>query len=70
MDLEEAVSTPSLAELVGKRGVAVTVLRPSGTVDIEGEPYDSVSESGFIAPGTPVRVVRFENAQLYVERIE
>ena len=69
-DLEEAVSTPSLAELVGKRGVAVTVLRPSGTVDIEGEPYDSVSESGFIAPGTPVCVVRFENAQLYVERIE
>ena len=43
-----------------------TVLRPSGKVSIEGELYDGVSESGFIEKGTPIKVVRFESAQVYV----
>lgn len=42
-DLEQAVSTPSLAPLIGKEGMAATVLRPSGKVSIEGEMYDGVS---------------------------
>ncbi len=65
-DLEEAVSTPIHGELVGKEGTAATVLRPSGKVEIEGELYDGVSESGFIEQGSRVKVIRFENAQVYV----
>lgn len=65
-DLEKAVSSPSLVDLIGCEGRAVTVLRPSGKVLIDGEMYDGVSESGFIDRGKPVRVVRFENAQVYV----
>ena len=67
-DLEEAVSTPLLNGLVGREGIAATVLRPSGKVDIDGELYDSVSESGFIEKGARVKVIRFENAQIYVIR--
>ncbi|MDR3268876.1 MAG: nodulation protein NfeD [Tannerella sp.] len=67
-DLEEAVSSPALGGLAGKDGFAATVLRPSGKVIIEGEIYDGISESGFIDRGTPVRVVRFEQAQVYVEK--
>jgi membrane-bound serine protease (ClpP class) len=66
-DLEDAVSSPSLAGLVGKEGFAATVLRPSGKVSVEGETYDGISESGFVDKGTKIRVVRFENAQVYVE---
>ncbi|MDR2776328.1 MAG: nodulation protein NfeD [Tannerella sp.] len=66
-DLREAVSSPSLSGLVGRMGTAVTVLRPSGKVMIEGEWYDGISESGFIEKGANVRVLRSENAQLYVE---
>ncbi|MDR2234390.1 MAG: nodulation protein NfeD [Tannerella sp.] len=66
-DLENAFSSPSLTQLTGKTGIAHTVLRPSGKVLIEGELYDGISESGFIERGAPVRVVRFENAQVYVE---
>ncbi|WP_455640557.1 NfeD family protein [Parabacteroides sp.] len=66
-DLEEAHSSPSLAAFVGKEGTAFTVLRPSGKVMIDGEVYDGVSDSGFIEKGTPVKIVRFENAQVYVE---
>ena len=66
-DLEDAHSSPSLAPLIGKEGTAFTVLRPSGKVMIDNELYDGVSDSGFIEKGTKVKVVRFENAQVYVE---
>lgn len=65
-DLEEAVSSPVLTNLIGKEGVATTVLRPSGKVRVDGELYDSVSDSGFIEKDSLVKVVRFENAQIYV----
>ena len=66
-DLENAFSSPVLTSLTGKTGVAHTVLRPSGKVWIEGEMYDGIAEIGFIDKGAKVRVVRFENAQVYVE---
>jgi membrane-bound serine protease (ClpP class) len=56
-----------LTNLVGKDGITATVLRPSGKVIIDGNYYDGVSESGFIEKGVKVNVVRFENAQVYVE---
>ena len=68
-DLETAVSSPVLSNLTGKEGIAATVLRPSGKVIIDGEYYDGVSESGFIEKGMKVTVVRFENAQVYVETL-
>ncbi len=68
-DLEMATSSPVLTSLVGKDGIAATVLRPSGKVDIDGVYYDGISESGFIEKGMKVVVVRFENAQVYVEMI-
>lgn len=68
-DLEEAVSSPVLTSLIGKEGTASTVLRPSGKVLIDGEIYDGVSIQGFVEKGTPVKVVHFENAQVYVQAI-
>jgi Membrane-bound serine protease (ClpP class) len=68
-DLEEAVSSPVLTSLVGKEGTAATVLRPSGKVLIDGEIYDGVSMQDFIEKGARVKVVRFENAQVYVQAI-
>ncbi|CAK7029381.1 MAG: hypothetical protein PARBA_01238 [Parabacteroides sp.] len=66
-DLEDAISSPDLSSLIGKEGIAATVLRLSGKVIIDGEFYDAVSESGFIEKGEKIRVIRFENAQVYVE---
>ena len=68
-DLENAFASPVLTSLTGKIGIAYTVLRPSGKVSIEGELYDGIAEIGFIDKGAKVRVVRFENAQVYVEII-
>ena len=43
--------------LVGKHGVASTVLRPSGKVKVDDVVYDAVSSDGtFIEKGTDVKV--------------
>ena len=65
-DLGEAISSPTHPELIGKEGIAQTVLRPSGKVWIEGKVYDGISESGFVEKGEPIVVIKSENAQLYV----
>jgi membrane-bound serine protease (ClpP class) len=68
-DLSDSVTSMPV-DLSGKIGITSTVLRPSGKVIIAGETYDGISESGFIECATSVRVIRHENAQLYVERYE
>jgi len=55
--------------LVGKTGVAYTVLRPGGKVNIEGEIYDAKSEIGFIDKGEKVKVISTSSSQLYVMKI-
>lgn len=65
-DLEESVSVLVDTALIGEEGIAVTVLRPSGKVEIAGEYYDAISEEGFIEKGSRVKVIRQENTQVYV----
>ena len=57
-----------LAGLVGKEGTALTFMRPAGKVELGGEIYDAVTDMGVVEQGTKIRVVRFENAQLVVEK--
>jgi len=70
-DLENAGSVdPETHGLVGKTGTAMTVLRPSGKIIIDNEMYDAVSNQDFIETGKDVKVVKFENMQLYVEELK
>jgi membrane-bound serine protease (ClpP class) len=48
------------AELVGKRGVAVTDLRPAGVGKFDGERVDIVAEEGWLTAGTPIEIARAE----------
>ncbi len=56
--------------LIGKKGIAATVLRPAGKVEIEMEIYDARSEIGFIDRGDPIIVIKDETTQLYVIKDE
>lgn len=56
--------------LIGKEGITDTVLRPSGTVIIDNEPYDAKAVYGYIDRGVKIKVVRYEAAQLYVMKVE
>lgn len=57
--------TPS--EFVGRKAAAMTDMRPAGKILLDGEVYDAVSTGAFIEAGSHVRILRYENAQLYVE---
>ncbi len=52
--------------LVGRVGIAVCDLVPSGDVEIEGRRWDATSRVGLIAQGTQVKVVAEEMGQLYI----
>ncbi|MBE0654139.1 MAG: nodulation protein NfeD [Bacteroidales bacterium] len=56
--------------LVGKTGIAHTVLRPSGMVEIDGEVYDAMANYGLIEKGTRIKVISYETGQLHVEKID
>lgn len=55
---EGFVSAPSRGDLIGLDGVALTDLRPSGTARVGEERLDVVTEGGFIAEGSRVRIVQ------------
>lgn len=56
----------SPARFVGQSARSVTVLRPAGKIEIGHEIFDAVSTGPFIAADRKVKVVKYENAQLYV----
>lgn len=57
-------------QMIGKEGIAKTVLRPSGKILLENEEtYDATAESGFIERGEKIKVTRYSNAQLFVRKI-
>lgn len=58
---------PELVRLKGKSGIAVTTLRPSGKINIDGKNYDAMAEAGMIEKGKAIIVIKVEAAQLYVE---
>ncbi len=55
------------AGLVGKKGTAHTVLRPSGKVMIEGELYDAYNRDGYVEKGLAVLVISDEGTDLLVK---
>lgn len=59
----------SPARLIGHEGAAITDMRPSGKVEIDGEVYDAVATIGYIYAGSRVIVTRYENAQIYVRTV-
>ncbi|MDQ0269500.1 NfeD family protein [Cytobacillus purgationiresistens] len=63
------ISNKTRSELVGMEGYALTGLRPSGTVVIENERIDVVSEGGFILKDAKVRVVKAEGTRVVVREI-
>jgi membrane-bound serine protease (ClpP class) len=57
------------SELVGKEGITLTPLRPAGNIEIDGEPYDAVTEGLFLPKGETVRVVQVQGTRIVVRRI-
>jgi len=56
-------------EMIGKQGIAFTILRPSGKIEIDGDVYDATALTGYIDKGEAISVVKYETAQLFVRKV-
>ncbi|MFT6814417.1 MAG: membrane-bound serine protease (ClpP class) [Sphingobacteriales bacterium] len=55
--------------MVSKIGTTITVLRPSGKVEIENVRYDAISSDEFIEKGVKVKVLREESRNIVVQKV-
>lgn len=65
---EVGSSVPDHAPLIGQSGVAMTDLRPAGTVRVGDERVSVVALGGFLDVGTPVVVAAVEGTEIKVRR--
>lgn len=66
-----ATSQPPLApaeSVVGRPGVALTPLAPTGIVLVDGKRYEAFSQSGFLAKDAVLHVVSLDNFRLIVSK--
>lgn len=63
-DVASSLITP------GKKGIAKTVLRPAGIVEIEGRPYDVVTRGEFIEAGKRVVVDEVQGNKIIVRLVK
>ena len=63
------LSSEADENLISKEGIAVSELRPSGFIDIDGKRIDALSDEGYIPKGTAVKIVKIEGSKIFVRRI-
>lgn len=61
------ISSNDLKYLLGKHGVAVTDLRPSGTADFDGIEFDVISEGKYIPKDTKLIIYKVQGSKLIVK---
>lgn len=66
----KAAVPEELETWVGQKGVAESMLRPSGSALFGHERMTVLTEGQFLAKGTPVCVMRVEGGKLVVEPVE
>lgn len=64
--MEGYLSSSDLKYLLGKKGVAMTDLRPTGVGQIDGINFDVISEGNYISAGEPVEIIKVEGSKLIV----
>ncbi len=55
--------------LLDQEGVALTDLRPVGTIEVNGEQHEAAAEGGLIDRGSPVRVTDISGLEIRVRAI-
>ncbi|MBQ4403532.1 MAG: hypothetical protein IJL12_09140 [Selenomonadaceae bacterium] len=57
------------SRFLGAIGVCATDLRPAGTITVEGEPVDVVTEGNFVKAGDIVKVINVDGSRVLVRQI-
>lgn len=64
------IGTEVFDPYLGREGISVTVLRPSGTANFDGVRLDVVTEGSFVPPGTRVKVIKVEGRKIVVKPLD
>ncbi|SHJ90808.1 membrane-bound serine protease (ClpP class) [Anaerobranca californiensis DSM 14826] len=64
------IASAKYENLLGKEGKTITMLRPSGIAEIDGQRYDVVSEGSFISSNTKIKVVKVGSNNIVVKKID
>ena len=62
------VSASRISKIVGKKGVALTTLRPAGIAEINGKRIDVMTEGDYIEKGEKIVVIRSEGIKVVVAK--
>lgn len=68
--VDEGYTSATIAykNMLKKQGVARTMLRPSGKIEIDGDLYDATAIVGYIDKGEKIIVVDYQTSQLIVKK--
>ncbi len=67
-ELGYTIIDAGMKSMIGQQGVAVTMLRPVGKIEINEMTYDAAAETGYINKGEQVTVTGYINTQLIVRK--
>lgn len=68
-ELDRRKQEEALSSLVGARGIALTDLRPGGTIRVEGEDIEAFAEIGRITAGSNIEIVSVGGRQIRVRQV-
>ncbi|MFJ7971362.1 nodulation protein NfeD [Psychrobacillus sp. NPDC096389] len=63
------VSNENRVDLIGKVAITMTALRPSGTIRIDNERIDAVSDGSFVAKDKQVTIIKVEGSRIVVREV-
>jgi membrane-bound serine protease (ClpP class) len=61
---------PQQTALLGRTGRALTVLRPAGAMELDGQRLDVVTAGEFVDAGDAVRILEVQGNRIVVERVD
>ncbi len=64
------VGTEDMDYFLGKEGIALTMLRPTGSVDFNGVRLDAITEGEYISKDSKVKVIKVKARRIIVRKVD
>jgi membrane-bound serine protease (ClpP class) len=68
-ELGYTVGTKDLKRLTGKEGIAITPLRPSGIIEVNGKKLNALTRGEYVDSNTKIKIISVEGNKIVVEAV-
>jgi len=69
-ELGYSVGIKNSKRLIGKEGIAITPLRPSGMVEVNGEKLNAITRGEYVDSNTKIKIISVEGNKIVVEAVD